>query len=113
MNRMTQELELDGLDQLEATPAILRGLMCDLSVEDTEWKPGPDRFSVAEVLAHLSQAIALVHEVFLRLVEVDSVTWQDRAHFFAVSANMMRRGLGFETEEQLLVCHARWCAGGA
>jgi RNA polymerase sigma factor (TIGR02999 family) len=37
------------------------------------------------------QATALVHEVFLRLVEVDSVTWQDRAHFFAVSANMMRR----------------------
>jgi RNA polymerase sigma factor (TIGR02999 family) len=36
-------------------------------------------------------ATALVHEVFLRLVEVDSVTWQDRAHFFAVSANMMRR----------------------
>jgi RNA polymerase sigma factor (TIGR02999 family) len=37
------------------------------------------------------QATALVDEVFLRLVEVDSVTWQDRAHFFAVSANMMRR----------------------
>ena len=37
------------------------------------------------------QATALVHEVFLRLVHVDSVTWQDRAHFFAVSANMMRR----------------------
>lgn len=53
---MTQELELDCLDQLEATPAILRGLMCDLSVEDTEWKPAPDRFSVAEVLAHLSHS---------------------------------------------------------
>jgi len=37
------------------------------------------------------QATALVHEVFLRLVEVDNVSWQDRAHFFAVSANMMRR----------------------
>jgi hypothetical protein len=44
---MTQELELDCLHQLEATPAILRGLMCGLSVEDTEWKPAPDRFSVA------------------------------------------------------------------
>jgi hypothetical protein len=53
---MTQELQLDCLDQLEATPAILRGLMCDLSVEDTEWKPAPDRFSVAEVLAHLSHS---------------------------------------------------------
>jgi RNA polymerase sigma factor (TIGR02999 family) len=36
-------------------------------------------------------ATALVHEVFLRPVEVDNVSWQDRAHFFAVSANMMRR----------------------
>ena len=44
------------------------------------------------------QATGLVHEVFLRLVEVDSVTWQDRAHCFAVSANMMRR---------ILVDHAR------
>ena len=37
------------------------------------------------------QATALVHEVFLRLVEVENVSWQDRAHFYAVSANMMRR----------------------
>jgi hypothetical protein len=50
------ESELECLDQLEATPAILRGLMCDLSVEDTEWKPAPDRFSIAEVLAHLSHS---------------------------------------------------------
>jgi hypothetical protein len=53
---MTQELGLECLEQLEATPAILRGLMCNLSVEDTEWKPAPDRFSVAEVLAHLSHS---------------------------------------------------------
>jgi len=44
-----------------------------------------------ERLGDSLQATALVHEVFLRLVEVDNVTWQDRAHFFAVSANMMRR----------------------
>ena len=37
------------------------------------------------------QATALVNEAFLRLVEVDNVRWQDRAHFFAVSAQMMRR----------------------
>ena len=49
----------DGLpcvDMLEATPDILRGLMCELSEEDAAWKPAPDRFSVAEVLAHLSHA---------------------------------------------------------
>src|ERR1700712_4653066 len=34
---------------------------------------------------------ALVHEVFLRLVDANHVEWKDKAHFFAVSANMMRR----------------------
>ena len=53
---MTQALELDCLDQLEASPTILRGLLCDMSIEDTQWKPAPDRFSVAEALAHLSHS---------------------------------------------------------
>jgi RNA polymerase sigma factor (TIGR02999 family) len=44
-----------------------------------------------EAAGNTLPATALVHEVFLRLVEVDGVSWQDRAHFFAVSANMMRR----------------------
>ncbi len=47
---------LPCLDLLEATPEILRGLMCELSEEDARWKPEPDRFSVAEVLAHISHA---------------------------------------------------------
>lgn len=47
---------LPCLDLLEATPVILRGLMCGLSDEDARWKPAPDRFSVAEVLAHLSHS---------------------------------------------------------
>jgi RNA polymerase sigma factor (TIGR02999 family) len=34
---------------------------------------------------------ALVNEAYLRLVDVNNVRWQDRAHFFAVSAQMMRR----------------------
>ncbi len=37
------------------------------------------------------QTTALVNEAYLRLVDVTSVRWQDRAHFFAVSARMMRR----------------------
>ena len=37
------------------------------------------------------QATALVNEAFLRLVDVSSVSWQDRAHFFAISAQTMRR----------------------
>jgi hypothetical protein len=41
---------------LEATPTILRGLMAELSAVDVRWKPAPDRFSVGEVLAHLSHS---------------------------------------------------------
>lgn len=37
------------------------------------------------------QATDLVHEVYLRLVDVDQLDWQHRAHFFAVSATLMRR----------------------
>lgn len=37
------------------------------------------------------QATALVNEAYLRLVDAGSVDWHDRAHFFAVSAQMMRR----------------------
>jgi RNA polymerase sigma factor (TIGR02999 family) len=40
---------------------------------------------------HTLQTTALVNEVYLRLVDVHSVDWQDRAHFFAISARMMRR----------------------
>ena len=47
---------LPCLDLLEATPTILRGLMAELSAEDVRWKPAPGRFSVGEVLAHLSHS---------------------------------------------------------
>ena len=37
------------------------------------------------------QATALVHEAYLRLINLQDVDWQDRAHFFACSAQIMRR----------------------
>jgi len=37
------------------------------------------------------QSTALVHEVYLRLTRADAVDWQNRVHFFALSAQMMRR----------------------
>jgi len=37
------------------------------------------------------QTTALVHEAFLRLIDGKSIAWQDRAHFFAVCAQAMRR----------------------
>ena len=40
---------------------------------------------------HLLQATALVNEAYLRLVDWQHVEWQNRAHFFGVAAQMMRR----------------------
>ena len=50
------EDSLPCIEMLDATPDLLRGLMSELTEEDARWKPAPDRFSVAEVLAHLSHS---------------------------------------------------------
>ena len=42
---------------------------------------------------HVLQPTALVNEVFLKLVDIRRVQWQDRAHFFAMAARLMRRVL--------------------
>lgn len=42
---------------------------------------------------HTLQTTALVNEAFLRLVDSDRVNWQDRNHFFAICAQLMRRVL--------------------
>jgi RNA polymerase sigma factor (TIGR02999 family) len=47
---------------------------------------------------HTLQPTALVHDAYLKLIDQKQTTWQDRAHFFAVAATVMRR---------LLVDHAR------
>lgn len=47
---------------------------------------------------HTLQPTALVHEAYLRLIDQNRTTWQNRVHFYAVAANMMRR---------ILVNHAR------
>src|ERR1700712_4534787 len=49
-----QELEHPALDQLAATPEILRILMASVTDEIALTKPAPDRWSIAEVLEHLS-----------------------------------------------------------
>jgi RNA polymerase sigma factor (TIGR02999 family) len=40
---------------------------------------------------HILQTSALVNEAYLRLIDWENVRWQNRAHFFAVSAQLMRR----------------------
>ncbi|HEY2796419.1 MAG TPA: sigma-70 family RNA polymerase sigma factor [Thermoanaerobaculia bacterium] len=47
---------------------------------------------------HTLQPTALVHEAYLRMVDQRGVNWQNRAHFFGIAAQMMRR---------ILVDHAR------
>ncbi len=55
------------------------------------------RYMQAEGPGHTLQATGLVNEVFLQLADAD-VSWQDRAHFFALAARLMRR---------ILIDHAR------
>lgn len=57
-----------------------------------------DRYLKHERTDHTLQPTALVHEAYLRLVDQRDVEWQNRAHFFGVAAQMMRR---------ILVDHAR------
>jgi RNA polymerase sigma-70 factor, ECF subfamily len=47
---------------------------------------------------HTLQPTALVHEAYLRLVRGDTIEWQNRAHFFGIAAQVMRR---------VLIDHAR------
>lgn len=55
------------------------------------------RYMRGEPAGHTLQATALVHEAYVRLINME-VSWQDRAHFFAIAARSMRR---------ILVDHAR------
>jgi RNA polymerase sigma-70 factor (ECF subfamily) len=56
------------------------------------------RYMRSERTGHSLQTTALVNEAYMRLVDYKSMQWQNRAHFFAVSAQLMRR---------ILVDHAR------
>jgi RNA polymerase sigma-70 factor, ECF subfamily len=49
------------------------------------------RYMAGERPGHTLQTTALVNEAYLRLVDASRVQWQNRAHFFAVSAQLMRR----------------------
>jgi RNA polymerase sigma factor (TIGR02999 family) len=46
-----------------------------------------------ERVDHTLQTTALVNELYLRLAGIDGLRWQDRAHFFAMAATLMRRVL--------------------
>ncbi len=56
------------------------------------------RFLRREQAGHTLQTTALIHEAYIRLVDQRNVKWQNRAHFFGIAAQLMRR---------ILVDHAR------
>src|SRR5438128_7721291 len=61
------------------------------------------RYMGRERAGHVLQTSALVNEAYLRLIDSKNVHWQNRAHFFAVSAQLMRRILvDFARERQYL-----------
>jgi RNA polymerase sigma factor (TIGR02999 family) len=49
------------------------------------------RYMAAEQTGHLLQTTGLVHEAYLRLVNAHTVDWQNRAHFYAICARLMRQ----------------------
>ncbi len=49
------------------------------------------RYIAHERVNNTLQTTALVHEAYLRLMDVNQVEWKNRVHFFAISANLMRR----------------------
>ncbi len=49
------------------------------------------RCMLREAAGHLLQTTALVNETYLRLIDAENVEWQNRAHFFAISAKLMRQ----------------------
>ena len=83
--RAWSEGEQNALDQL--TPIVYK-----------ELRRLAAHYMRGERSDHSLQATALVNEAYLRLVDYKRMRWQNRAHFFAVSAQLMRR---------ILVDHAR------
>jgi len=90
--------EASGMDQGEITELLLAWRQGDAAALDRltaevypELRRLAHRYMRGERDGHSLQTTALVNEAFLRLVDSRLVQWQDRAHFFAVSAQLMRR----------------------
>jgi RNA polymerase sigma factor (TIGR02999 family) len=79
-------------DLLQAWSAGSREAMDDLlPLVYDELHRQAHRFLRRERHNHTLQTTALIHEAYLKLVEQTRIRWQNREHFFAISANLMRR----------------------
>jgi RNA polymerase sigma factor (TIGR02999 family) len=58
-------------------------------------------YMAGERPGHTLQTTALVHEAYIRLIDLDRMAWRDRAHFFAMAATMMRRILVDSARQRL------------
>ncbi len=85
---LLQRINEDGSEQLEhLIPLVYQQLKAIASNQMQKERPD-----------HTLNPTALVHEAYLKLVDQNNVSWQNRAHFFAISAQAMRR---------ILINHAR------
>ncbi len=93
-----QQLKPDPQRSKEATELLAGWSKGDLQAREALMPLVYNELRRRERSDHTLQATALVHEAYLRLVEQDSVSWQNRHHFFGAAAKLMRR---------ILVDHAR------
>jgi RNA polymerase sigma factor (TIGR02999 family) len=83
MTRLLREAQAGDRAALdELLPVVYRELRQIAAHHLAQERPG-----------HTLQATALVHEAYLRLIDQHSVDWRNRAHFFSIAAEMMRRVL--------------------
>jgi RNA polymerase sigma factor (TIGR02999 family) len=95
---MRSERERDNKAQLDVTKLLLAWSEGDSSALEQltpvvyrELHRLARHYIEQERPGHTLQTTALVHEAYLRLVDVNRMHWSNRAHFFAVSAQVMRR----------------------
>ena len=97
---MPNELDANDISTLlrgwsDGDQSSLKGL---IPIVHDELRRLAHRYMERERPGHTLQTTALVNEAYMRLVDYKRMQWQNRAHFFAVSAQVMRR---------ILVDHAR------
>jgi RNA polymerase sigma factor (TIGR02999 family) len=95
---------------MQSSPSNVTQLLVDWSKGDRdaldrlvpivyeELRRQASRYLRRERAGHTLQTTALIHEAYMRLVDQRNVDWQNRAHFFGIAAQLMRR---------ILVDHAR------
>jgi RNA polymerase sigma factor (TIGR02999 family) len=95
---------------MQSSPSNVTQLLVDWSKGDKaaldsliplvyeELRRQASRYLRRERVGHTLQTTALIHEAYMRLVDQRNVVWQNRAHFFGIAAQLMRR---------ILVDHAR------